>query len=82
MILQALLLSDHCDVGIGARKGLLRLGVAASTAPREGLSQVTREANATETVSARLVWFGWWLMVVGGGEMAFFFWHCMAKDDP
>lgn len=68
VILQALLLSDHCDVGIGARKGLLRLGVAASTAPREGLSQVTREANATETVSARLVWFGWWLMVGWGGE--------------
>eukprot|EP00434_Breviolum_minutum_P029252 symbB.v1.2.025874.t1/scaffold2543.1/size76562/6 len=53
---EALLLSDHCDVGIGARKGLLRLGVAASTAPREGLSQVTREANATETVSARHFW--------------------------
>ncbi len=67
VILQALLLSDHCDVGIGARKGLLRLGVAPSTTPRQGLSQVTRQANASETVSARLEGYAWraWYGLVG-----------------
>lgn len=47
---QAKLLTEHCDVGIGAKPGLLRLG---GSGDRTGLQQVTEALNGAQLDSAR-----------------------------
>lgn len=47
---QAKLLTEHCDVGIGAKPGLLHLG---GSGDRTGLQQVTEALNGAQLDSAR-----------------------------
>eukprot|EP00435_Cladocopium_sp_Y103_P019474 s3_g4.t1 len=50
---EAKLLMEHCDVGIGAKRGLLRLGGGDN---RAGLQQVTEALNGAQLESARHFW--------------------------
>ncbi|CAL1141474.1 unnamed protein product [Cladocopium goreaui] len=50
---EAKLLTEHCDVGIGAKPGLLRLG---GSGDRTGLQQVTEALNGAQLDSARHFW--------------------------